>query len=179
MLFRSIRQIREWQADLVMTPRAHDYHPDHRYTAMAVQDAAYLVVVPNIARGTAALRKNPVFMYFQDPFQSPEPFRPDVAVAIDDVVDRKIAMLDAHVSQFYEWLPWVEGEAGTVPTEPSARMAWLKTRRAEAPTPAIRAALVARYGNTRGNAIDYAEAFQLCEYGARADEDALRRLFPF
>ena len=39
------------------------------------------------------------------------PFTPDVAVAIDDVIDKKIDMLDAHVSQFYEWLPWVDGIA--------------------------------------------------------------------
>jgi PAS domain-containing protein len=40
------RLIREWNADIVMSPRPDDYHPDHRYTAVLVQDAAYMVTVP-------------------------------------------------------------------------------------------------------------------------------------
>ena len=100
-----IRKIRQWKADIVLAPRPNDYHPDHRYTGVLIQDAAYMVVVPNIAPDTPPLRKNPVFLYFQDGFQRPNPFRPDVAVAIDDVLDRKIRALDAHTSQMYEWLP--------------------------------------------------------------------------
>ena len=34
------RLIREWQADIVMSHRPNDYHPDHRYTGVLVQDAA-------------------------------------------------------------------------------------------------------------------------------------------
>jgi LmbE family N-acetylglucosaminyl deacetylase len=113
-----IRQIRLWKADLVLAPRPNDYHPDHRYTGVLVQDAAYMVVVPNVTPDTPALRKNPVFMYFQDGFQRPNPFRADVAVAIDDVIEKKIDALDAHVSQMYEWLPWVAGNLGNVPKDP-------------------------------------------------------------
>jgi len=40
-----IRQIRQWNADLVLAPRPNDYHPDHRYTGILVQDAAYMVVL--------------------------------------------------------------------------------------------------------------------------------------
>ena len=54
-------------------------------------------------------------MYFEDGFQKPAPFRPDVAVSIDDVFEKKIDMLDAHVSQMYEWLPWVDGTLEKVP----------------------------------------------------------------
>src|ERR671937_1317977 len=137
-----IRQIRQWNADLVLAPRPNDYHPDHRYTGILVQDAAYMVVVPNVAPDTPALRKNPVFMYFEDGFQKPQPFRPDVAVAIDDVIEKKLDMLDAHVSQMYEWLPWVAGNLEKVPKDPVARRRWLHETRALAPTPAVRAALV-------------------------------------
>ncbi len=112
-----IRQIRLWKADLVLAPRPNDYHPDHRYTGVLVQDAAYMVVVPNITPDTPALRKNPVFMYFQDNFQRPNPFTPDVAVSIDDVIEKKIDALDAHVSQMYEWLPWVGGNLDKVPKD--------------------------------------------------------------
>ena len=30
--------------------------------------------------------------------------------AIDDVFAQKIDALDAHASQFYEWLPWIDGK---------------------------------------------------------------------
>ena len=58
-----IRKIREWNADVVIAPRPNDYHPDHRYTGVLVQDAAYMVAVPNIAYDVPPLRKNPVFLY--------------------------------------------------------------------------------------------------------------------
>ena len=58
------RLIREWKADVVMGPRPNDYHPDHRYTGVLVQDAAYMVTVPNFCPDVPFLRKNPVFMYY-------------------------------------------------------------------------------------------------------------------
>ena len=124
-----IRQIREWKADLVLAPRPNDYHPDHRYTGVLLQDAAFMVTVPNVTPDTPALRKNPVFLYFEDRFQKPAPFRPDIAVSIDDVIDKKVDMLDAHVSQMYEWLPWHDGSLAEVPKDPAARKAWLKAQR--------------------------------------------------
>ena len=174
-----IRQIRLWNADLVLAPRPNDYHPDHRYTGILVQDAAYMVVVPNVAPDTPALRKNPVFMYFEDGFQKPQPFSPDVAVSIDDVIDKKIDGLDSHVSQMYEWLPWVANSLEAVPKDPPARRKWLFETRALRPSPAVRAALVKWYGADKGNAVRYAEAFEICEYGARPDEAMIRKLFPF
>lgn len=174
-----IRQIRQWNADLVLAPRPNDYHPDHRYTGALVQDAAYMVVVPNIAPDTPALRRNPVFLYFQDGFQRPNPFRPDIAVAIDDVIEKKIDMLDAHVSQFYEWLPWVAGNLEKVPKGAAERRQWLAKSRTGRPSPPVREALNKWYGPEKGNAVRHAEAFEICEYGTRPDEGMLRRLFPF
>lgn len=174
-----IRQIRLWNADLVLAPRPNDYHPDHRYTGVLVQDAAYMVVVPNITPDTPALRKNPVFMYFQDNFQRPNAFRPDVAVAIDDVIDTKIDMLDAHVSQFYEWLPWVDGSLEKVPKGAADRKRWLKETRGGQVSPAVRDTLTKWYGAERAKAVRYAEAFEICEYGTRPDEAMIRKLFPF
>ena len=174
-----IRQIRQWNADLVLAPRPNDYHPDHRYTGVLVQDAAYMVVVPNVASDTPALRKNPVFMYFQDGFQRPNPVTPDVAISIDDVIEKKLDMMDAHVSQFYEWLPWVAGNLDSVPKGAAERKQWLRQTRAGQPTPAVRAALVKWYGAAKGKEIQHAEAFEICEYGTRPDEALLRQLFPF
>ena len=174
-----IRQIRLWNADLVLAPRPNDYHPDHRYTGVLVQDAAYMVVVPNIAPDTPALRKNPVFMYFQDNFQRPNPFRPDVAVSIDDVIDKKIDMMDAHVSQFYEWLPWVDGVLEKVPKGAADRKRWLKETGGGQVSPAVRETLTKWYGAEKAKAVRYAEAFEICEYGTRPDDAMIRKLFPF
>ena len=174
-----IRQIRLWNADLVLAPRPNDYHPDHRYTGVLVQDAAYMVVVPNIAPDTPALRKNPVFMYFQDNFQRPNPFRPDVAISIDDVIDKKIDMMDAHVSQFYEWLPWVDGVLEKVPKGAADRKRWLKETGGGQVSPAVRETLTKWYGAEKAKAVRYAEAFEICEYGTRPDDAMIRKLFPF
>jgi LmbE family N-acetylglucosaminyl deacetylase len=174
-----IRKIRQWKADVVLAPRPNDYHPDHRYTGVLIQDAAYMVVVPNIAPDTAPLRKNPVFLYFQDGFQRPNLFRPDVAVAIDDVLDKKVRALDAHTSQFYEWLPWVDGQLESVPADPAARLEWLKKTRTGRPlADPLREALRRRYG-AKGDAVQNAEAFELCEYGRRPSPEELSQLFPF
>ncbi len=174
-----IREIRKWNADLVLAPRPNDYHPDHRYTGVLIQDAAYMVTVPNICPDTPSLRKNPVFMYFQDGFQKPAPFSPDIAVNIDDVIDKKIDMADAHVSQMYEWLAWHAGKLDQVPKDPAARKAWLKKQRGGEPNAAVRKALAKWYGEEAAKQIRYAEAFELCEYGAKPSQAEFRRLFPF
>jgi LmbE family N-acetylglucosaminyl deacetylase len=174
-----IRRIRQWNADLVLAPRPNDYHPDHRYTGILVQDAAYMVVVPNVCPDTPPLKKNPVFAYFQDGFERPNPFRPDVAVSIDDVVEKKVLALDAHASQMYEWLPWVSGDLASVPKEPAARLDWLRrTRGGHRISEPIRKALEAWYGD-RAASILHAEAFEICEYGRRPSREDLKRLFPF
>jgi LmbE family N-acetylglucosaminyl deacetylase len=176
--YQIIRKIREWNADIVLAPRPNDYHPDHRYTGVLVQDAAYMVVVPALVPDAPALRKNPVFLYYEDRFQRPNPFRPDVAIDLDEVIDRKIDALDSHVSQFYEWLPWVDGKLADVPKDPAERKAWLKRTRTASINPATRAALVKWYGAEKGNAAKYYEAFEICEYGAQPDEARIRQLFP-
>lgn len=174
-----IRRIRQWNADVVIAPRPNDYHPDHRYTGVLVQDSAYMVVVPNVTPDTPPLRKNPVFLYVADHFQRPNPFRPDVAVAIDSVVEQKIRALDAHRSQFYEWLPWVDGRLSEVPKEEAARLAWLRSQRSERGiSEPMRSALRKWYG-ARADGVRDAEGFEVCEYGRRPSEADLRAIFPF
>jgi LmbE family N-acetylglucosaminyl deacetylase len=173
-----IRRIRQWNADIVLAPRPNDYHPDHRYTGVLVEDAAYMVVVPNVCPDTTPLRKNPVFLYYEDRFQKPAPFRPDVAIGIDEVFDLKIAALDAHVSQVYEWLPWVDGKLDKVPKDPTERKRWLARSWPSEITPAVRGALAKWYGPERAAKIGHAEAFEVCEYGRQPSDEDLRRLFP-
>jgi hypothetical protein len=95
------------------------------------------------------------------------------------VIEKKIDMMDAHVSQMYEWLPWVAGTLESVPKDPTERRRWLRETRAGQPTSAVRATLVKRYGAERGNAVRHAEAFEICEYGTRPDDTMIRKLFPF
>ncbi|WP_031497770.1 PIG-L deacetylase family protein [Bryobacter aggregatus] len=173
-----IRRIRDWNADIVLSPRSNDYHPDHRNTGLVVQDAAFMVMVPNVAPDTPPLKKNPVFLHYQDRFQKPEPFHPDIAIDITDTFDKKIDALDAHVSQVYEWLPWVGQMPGEVPTNPAERRAWLKKSRTRTITPAIRASLEKWYGKERAARVEHAEAFEVSEYGTQPDEALLRKLFP-
>ena len=172
-----IRKIREWDADIVFAPRPNDYHPDHRYTGILVQDAAYMVGVPNVASDTPPLKKNPVFVYFQDNFQRPNPFRPDIAIDITSVFDQKIHAMDAHESQFYEWLPWIGGYLNEVPKDKEGRKKWLANNRSGKITPAVRASLEKWYGS-RAAEIRHAEAFEICEYGTQPSDTDLKQLFP-
>ncbi len=173
-----IRKIREWNADVVIAPRPNDYHPDHRYTGVLVQDAAYMVAVPNIAYDVPALRKNPVFLYTRDNFQRPNPFRPDIAVDITSVYKKKISGLDAHVSQFYEWMPWIGHYEKDVPVGKEERFQWLMKRYEETIKPEFRASLVKWYGEEKAKQVKYVEAFEICEYGTQPSEEEIRRLFP-
>jgi LmbE family N-acetylglucosaminyl deacetylase len=173
-----IRKIREWNADIVIAPRPNDYHPDHRYTGVLVQDAAYMVAVPNIAPETPALKKNPVFLYYQDHFQRPNPFRPDIAVDISSTFDKKIAALDAHQSQMYEWLPWIGHYLDQVPSSETDRIKWLTERVTRPISPEIHASLVKWYSADRASAVKHVEAFEICEYGSQPSNSEIQRLFP-
>ena len=173
-----IRKIREWNADVVIAPRPNDYHPDHRYTGVLVQDAAYMVAVPNIAYDVPALRKNPVFLYTADHFQRPNPFRPDIAIDISSVFEKKISALDAHESQFYEWMPWIGHYEKDVPAGKEARFKWLISRYSSPMKTDVRAALEKWYGKEKAEKASFAEAFEICEYGTQPSESQIRQLFP-
>ncbi|UCF38845.1 MAG: PIG-L family deacetylase [Acidobacteriota bacterium] len=177
-----IRQIRSFRADLVLTHRPNDYHPDHRNTGLLVRDAAYMVTVPNIVAGTPHLRKNPVFAYLGDHFTKPSPIEADVAVDIDDVIERKLDMFDCHDSQFYEWLPYNENILDQVPEGAAQRRAWLAKNYAPVgltPANTYRDRLKELYGSEKGAAIKYAEVFEISEYGTQPSADDLKLWFPF
>ncbi len=175
-----LRLIREFRPDLILTHRPNDYHPDHRYTSQLVQDCSYLVGVPNICPDAPRLEKAPVIAYFTDDFQKPLPFRADVAVDIDSVMDIKIQMLACHVSQFFEWLPWIDRHGIDMPNDPDQRLGALArfAHGFSRPSEESRELLKRYYGDGRGCGVLNAESFEACEYGAEMDGDAIRRLFP-
>jgi LmbE family N-acetylglucosaminyl deacetylase len=173
-----IRLIRQWNADIVIGPRPNDYHPDHRNTAVLIQDAAYMVIVPNVAPDTPPLKKNPVFLYTEDNFQKPYPFQPDIAVDITSVFDQKIYSMSAHESQFFEWLPWTSGTLNQVPETKEERLTWLTDWRKPRVKENVRSSLIKWYGETQANQAKYAEAFEVCEYGRQPSDDEIKTLFP-
>jgi len=177
------RLIRNWKADIVMSHRPNDYHPDHRYTGVLVQDAAFMVTVPFFCPDTPPLKNNPVFFYYSDGFQKPNPFTPDVIVSIDETFDKKINAVHALPSQVYEG-----GASGSeafmkdIPKDEAGRRAWAIQHhggRYAAVADRYRDALTKWYGKDRGKSIKYAEAFEICEYGRRPGTEELKKLFPF
>lgn len=177
------RLIREWNADLVMSHRPNDYHPDHRYTGVLVQDAAYMVTVPHFCPDVPHLTNNPVFMYFPDRFQKPNPFVPDVVVDIGPVIEKKLDGLGIMVSQFYEG--GANGSPALMPEGAEKQKARHKqvrdgfARRYMSIAERFRTQLGDWYGPDKAKQVRYAEAFELCEYGRQPNRDELKRLFPF
>lgn len=179
-----VRLIREWRADIVMCHRPNDYHPDHRYAAMLVQDAGYMVTVPFFCAGTPYLKRNPVFLYFPDRFQKPNPFTADIVVGIDAVIDKKLDAVLALASQTLEG-GCNGSERLYPPDDPDKRRAREREvrRRFEgrfaSTADRFREQLLAWYGPDKGEQIKYAEAFEICEYGRRPSKQEIKRLFPF
>ena len=87
-------------------------------------------------------------------------------------------MLDAHVSQMYEWLPWLDGTLDQVPKEPAARKKWLAEQRSSRALPEWKQALEKWYG-AQAASVQHAEAFEITEYGRQPDEAEIRKLVPF
>ncbi len=177
------RLIRQWNADVVITNRPNDYHPDHRYTSILVQDSAYMVGVPFFTPDVPPLKRNPVFLYTSDRFQRPNPFRADVAVGIDEVMEPTLDALLLMESQIHEG--GADGNAGLFPADETGR----QKRREEvrrnlagryaAQANNYRETLVKFYGPEKAKAIRYAQAFEVCEYGRQPSQDDLKQLFPF
>jgi len=178
------RLIRDWQADIVISHRPNDYHPDHRYTGVLVMDAAYMVQVPFFTPEIPPLTRNPVFLFSEDQFQKPNPFSGDIVVGIDDVVDKKLAVVEAMESQFYEG-GCCDVPAGGMPQDVAGKEARRKqvheffASHFAATANRFRSRLAEWYGADRAAGIKYAEAFEICEYGRQPTKEEIRQLFPF
>lgn len=181
-----VRAIREWKADIVIAHRPNDYHPDHRYTGILVQDAAFMVIVKSFLPTVPNLTRNPVFLYTEDTFQRPNPFTPDVVVSIDGVMDQKIAALwklESQIESFWA----VRNFEDVIPVPPSGeerekrkqQLAEGMKKRYARIADLHREKLIELYGKERGEKVKYAEAFELCEYGSKVSPAGLKELFPF
>jgi len=179
---RLIRVIRSWGPegqgpDLVVVNRPNDYHRDHRYTAQAVLDTTYVLTVPFMCPDVRHLDRMPVFAYWFDRFREGGTFRPDVVVPIDAVLDAKTEIVMAHESQFFEWLPYNAGTLDQVPADTQSRRAFTRTLAGDR---ARRAAEACRERNPESvpATCEFAEAYQISEYGRQPSPTDLLRLFP-
>jgi LmbE family N-acetylglucosaminyl deacetylase len=178
---RVIREIRAFAPDLVLTHRPCDYHPDHRAAGQLVQDATYLVTVPNVLRDTPALFRDPVVAYMPDLFTSPSPMRADVVLDVTEQADTIVRMLACQRTQVFEWLPYEEGILDQVPPDDSEKLIWLRAwyqRHMRPRAERFREDLIAAYGADRGRRIEFCEVYELSEYAASADLERRRTLFP-
>lgn len=178
-----IRVIRQLQPDLILINRLNDYHPDHRYTSQLVQDASYMLMVPNVCPDTPALHYVPLILEWGDQFMKPRPFSPDIVIGIDDVLDDKLKMLSKHESQLFEWLPWVDGNLDIVPpaSDENGRAEFVRFMYSRRPnhffSERFRDKLIERYGEAEGRSVEEAEAFEISEYGYKPTEEELDMLF--
>lgn len=173
--------IREWQADIVLSHRPWDYHPDHRAVGKLAEDTAVVVAAPYFAPYTPPTKGNPIYMFYSDPFKKPYPFDPIIAVGIDDVAQKKWDCISALPSQFGDADSWQARYGRNVPADEAGRKAYLldivKQRNANEANQ-YRDLLVKLYGEQKGRAIKYAETFELNQYGANATVDQLKEMFP-
>ena len=173
--------IRDWQADIVLSHRPWDYHPDHRAVGKLAEDAAVIVAAPFFAPYTKATARNPIFLFYSDPFVKPYPFDPIIAVGFDEVAQKKWDCIADMPSQFGDADSWQARTRANVPADEAGRKAFLiegvKQRSADVANQ-YRALLVKLYGEPKGRAVRYAEAFELNQYGSPATVDELKKMFP-
>jgi LmbE family N-acetylglucosaminyl deacetylase len=180
-----VRLIRRWKADIVIGPRTNDYHPDHRYTGVLMQDAAFMVTVTHYCPDVPQLARNPVFLYVSDGFQKPNPFSPDIVVPIDSVFDKKVEAVWQLQSQIESL--WATGnfeKVVPIPDDPAGREERHKQQydrqagRDGGTATKYHQKLAELYGQDKAEKVKYAEAFELCEYGRRPSVEELKKLFP-
>ncbi len=191
---RTIRYIRDFAPDVVISHRPNDYHADHRASGQLVQDASYLLTVPHTCPDTPFMKRMPIILYNEDFFKNP-PFIPTYMMDVSDVIEHKYIMSDMNESQVYEWLPFNKGME--VPMGREERFKWLKGIEITEETTdeeilsarfcyaqkfaksaiVYRSRLIELYGKERGRKIKYAEAFELCEYGRQPDAEFAKEIF--
>lgn len=174
-----IKLIREWKADIVITHPSYDYHPDHRNTSLLVQDAAFLVTVPKILPEVQALEKNPLFLYTRGRYTNPQKPSPDIVVDITPVVREKADAIDAHESQIYEWLPWINRSNEVIPETREGRLEHVLNvyvlKRGEVKSEDLPA--VEKWYGSDAKAVKVIEAFEICEFGHKVTDRDIRELF--
>jgi len=175
-----IRLIREWKADIVITHPSYDYHPDHRNTALLVQDAAFLANVPKILPEVPAITESPLFLYTRGRYVNRQKPHPDIVVDITPVEREKAYIIDAHASQIYEWLPWINRSNKIIPDKQEEKIEYIlkeyvlkrgEIKEKDRP-------VVEKWYGSRAKEVKTIEAFEICEFGRAVNDQDIRELFP-
>lgn len=168
-----MRYIRTIRPDVIIAPRSCDYHPDHRAVGQLVCDCSYMVGVPLFCPDLPAMHDHPLILSAEDRFTYPAPFRADIAVPLtEEEVDKKIAALLEHESQYYEWLAY-DGDWTPVLEAKSKEeaTAWLYKQERERFSGAVK-----RFPDLFPAGTKYGEVFQIDEYGGAMTEELRREL---
>ena len=142
-----IQIMREYKPNLVISLRPWDYHPDHRYTGVVVQDAINMVIVGNLLPYAPRAALHPGHGLHLGPFPETLPFYSGYPGRRGRVYEQKMDALHCHTSQMYEWLDHPQT------SDPAERRLWLKKKlETEMTTPATlyRQKLIEVYGKEKG-----------------------------
>lgn len=91
-----IQIIRKYQPDIVFANAPKDRHPDHGRAAKLIADACFYAGLIKIETGQDARRPKAVYHYVQD-----QNLPADFVVDISPYIDKKIEIVLAYGSQFY------------------------------------------------------------------------------
>lgn len=97
-----VKMIRKYQPEVIIANAVADRHPDHARAAALVSEAAFLsglIKVETVHDGKkqSEWKVKAVYHYIQDRY-----LKPDFAVDISDVMEKKMEAIMAHKSQFYD-----------------------------------------------------------------------------
>lgn len=179
-----IRMIREWKADVVITHPPYDYHPDHRHTSTLVQDAAFMVTVPLANPSVPYVRNNPVFLYTLGRLENPNEADTEIVVDITNELRKKVHIIDAHYSQMYEWLPWINQKPleNVDITNQTSREEYLyndflngRNKISDRDLNALK-----RWHKPSKDitAVKAVERYEICPFGKQVSREELKKLFP-
>ncbi len=99
-----ISMIRKYQPEVILCNAIHDRHPDHGRAAALVSDACFYSGLMRVKTETEnkpqkEWRPRAVYHYIQDRY-----LKPDFAIDISSVIEKKMKAIHAYKSQFYSEL---------------------------------------------------------------------------
>ncbi len=105
--------VRQAKPSVILTHAVADYMEDHMETCRLAVTAAFTKGIPNFASNPVSSSfDGDVAIYHAQPHGNRTPMGefvpPKIAIAIDSVIDRKLAMLECHRSQ-QQWLQSTQG----------------------------------------------------------------------
>jgi len=163
--------IRDFGADFVFCPPTVSdplaaVHVDHEETARAVRLVGYQLGVPRAypALTAAAAGKeyrSPLIILMDDVYNGES--HCDIANPIDDTFDLKLEMAECHISQVFEWLPFVNRQP------PPSKQEFAERFRQR------HSAINTRYGKDNSMPREY---FRISRWGRRVTDADLKFLFP-